>query len=362
MKKLKILYFGIYRSDFGRNKVYITGLRQNGIEITECLDDSSGLKKYWKLWKKYRLLEKDYDFILVGYPGYMIVPFAKLISKKPIIFDALCTLYEGEIISREKYKFNPLMRVWIILIDWVAVKCADLVLVETNAQKEYFIKKFSLYSAADKGKKDKVVRIFTGVDETIFYNDPSIKKRTVFTAVFRGRLLPEAGSEYIVQAAKLLENDHINFLIIGGGLMEGKLESLVKSLKLRNLEWTKEYLSSDELRRRILECHVSIGQVSNHERLARTIPHKAFETLSMSMPYVTSRTACIGEVFTDKENCLLVEQANAKDLAMKIKELKNNPDLASRIAKKGKELYDKQLTPAVLGRDILNALGKNFVI
>lgn len=372
-KKIKICYFGIYRSDFGRNQVYMNGLRQNNVEIIECHDDSSGLKKYWRLWRKHWAIRKSYDYMIVGYPGHMVVPFAKMISRKPVIFDALCTLYEGEVISRGKHKFNFLAKWWINFIDQMAVKFADLILVETNAQREYFLNKFWSKEIPKKTWKkvskrelrkqrekemftNKIVRVFTGADESIFYEDPAIKKHTIFTVLFRGRLLPEAGIKYVVEAAKILEQERINFLIIGGGLMEKELADQIEQVKTTNLEWIKEYLPGDELRERILECHVSLGQMSDHERLSRTIPHKAFETLSMAMPYITARTAPIEEIFTDKKDCLFVEQANAKDLALKIKELKDAPDVAANIAKAGKELYEKKLTPAILAREILNNL------
>ncbi|MCX6715593.1 MAG: hypothetical protein NT077_01085 [Candidatus Taylorbacteria bacterium] len=162
---MKICYFGIYNPEFGRNKVYISGLRQNGHEVIECHDNSSGLIKFWRLWRRHIAVIKagGYDVLVVGYPGHLVVPFAKMLSKKPVIFDALCTLYEGEVISRGKYVCNPFMRVWVRFIDHAAVKTADIIMVETNAQCEYFIKKNTmfllLYSAANSCPKP-VLNIF----------------------------------------------------------------------------------------------------------------------------------------------------------------------------------------------------------
>ena len=157
---MKLCYFGIYDPEFGRNKVYMHGLRQNGVEIIECRDASTGPIKFWRLWRKHRdiIRRGGYDAIVVGYPGHLVVPFAKFLAgKKPVVFDALCTLYEGEVISRGKYKSNPFMKWWINFVDSVAARRADVVLVETNAQKAYFIKRFSIPAG-------KVYRVFTGVD------------------------------------------------------------------------------------------------------------------------------------------------------------------------------------------------------
>ena len=348
---MKICYFGIYNSNFGRNKVYISGLKKNGVEIIECRDNSRGLLKFWRLWKKHRLITKNggYDFMIVGYPGHLIVPFAKLISRKKVIFDALCTLYEGEVISRGKFKFNLFMRLWIRLIDWLAAKSADFILVETNKQKEYFLKRFGL-------ETDKVARVFTGVDEEIFHPIPNIPKRNKFTVVFRGKFLPEAGVRYVIGAAEILKNEGINFLIIGNGYLVGEIGKQLDESKVENIEWIRENLPTERLRNLMLQCHVSLGQFENHVRLNRTIPHKAFESLVMGLPYITGRAEGVQELLADGKDCLMVNLADANDLAAKILLLKNNPELRQNIAENGRRLYENNLTNRILGREILKLL------
>ncbi len=346
---MTIAWFGIYLPKFGRNKVYMAGLRQNGVNIIECRDDSPGPIKFLKLWQKHRKIKNDYDFLVVGYPGHIVTPLARLISNKPVVLDALCTLYEGEVISRGKYKNNPFMRGWVQLIDYLAVKSAHLVLVETEAQRKYFIDRFKI-------KESKVARVFTGVDETVFGYDSSVIKHPIFTAVFRGRLLPEAGVKHVIKAAKFLENEGVNFLVIGGGHLEKEVRSLIADLNPKNLEWISQFLPNDEVRKKILECHVSLGQFEDHDRLKRTIPHKAFEALSMQMPYVTSRTDAVQELFTDKKDVLLVNQADPEDLADKITELKNNPELAKSLVQNGMTLYESTVQSKVLGKRIVDLL------
>ena len=347
---MKICYFGIYDPEFGRNKVYFSGLRDNGHEIIECRDDSRGLLKYFHLARRHRAVLKagGYDTMIVGYPGHVAVPFAKILSKKPVVFDALCTLYEGEVISRGKYRYNPFMRSWISFIDMAAVKTADVILVETNAQKEFFIEKFNL-------PPGKVFRVFTGTDDEV-PAEKSIKKRGTFTAVFRGKFLPEAGLKYIVEAAKALEGRGVDMLIIGSGHVEKEVASLIESLGPSNLEWISDHLSTEELTEKMMSCHVSLGQFEKHERLERTIPHKAFESLARWLPYITGRAGGISELLTDGKDCLMVNCGDSPDLALKILELKNDPGLREALAKNGHELYESRLSPGKLAEDVVNAI------
>jgi glycosyltransferase involved in cell wall biosynthesis len=348
---MKLCYFGIYDPEFGRNAVYISGLRQNGVEIIECRDTSRGLSKFLHLWKKHADILKrgGYDALVVGYPGHLVVPFAKLVSKKPVIFDALATLYEGEVISRGRYQKNPLMKAWINLIDTLAVKFADVILVETNAQKEYFIKRFGVVPG-------KVFRVFTGVDESRVKPDHFIQKREKFTAVFRGKFLPEAGVKYIVRAAKLLEQQGVDILILGNGLLEDEVGGQIDTLKPLNLYWIHKHLDASKLYQKMQECHVSLGQFEKHERLERTIPHKAFESLALGMPYITGRAQGISELLTDGKDCLMTNLADPEDLAAKILQLKNQPEFASRLGANGHELYEGKLSPKQLAKGIMSAI------
>jgi len=337
---LTVCYFGIFNPDFSRNKVYINGLRKRNIKVLICNDDSKGLKKYPKLIKKHWPIRKDYDVMIVGFHGSVIMPLAKIISRKKIIYDAFFSVYEAEVISRGKYK-NYNWRYWYIkFIDNLAVKLADSILVESEAQKEYFINKFKI-------KAEKINFIYTGIDEDqFFYN--KIKKFEKFTVLFRGYLTPEAGVIYILKAAKILEEENIDFLIIGLGFMEKAIKAMISSLNLRNVKLISEYLDLKLMIELMLKSHISLGQFENNERLSRTIPHKAFESLALKLPYITGRAAGIGELLEDGISCLMVNLADPEDLASKIMELKNNQKLAKKITENGYNVYRLKFTSEIL--------------
>ncbi len=348
---MRICYFGIYDPGFGRNKVYLSGLRALGHEVIECRDDSRGLLKYIRLARRHRAILKagGYEAMVVGYPGHIVVPLAKALTKKLVVFDALCSLYEGEVISRGKYRFNPFMRAWVRFIDEAAVKAADVVLVETDAQREFFIKRFKL-------EPGRVFRAFTGADEEAFRPDSLAAKRAAFTAVFRGRFLPEAGVRHVIGAAKILESRGAEVLVIGNGHLGSEVKYLINKSRPANLEWVSGYQPFADLAKRSLECHVALGQFEDHERLERTIPHKAFEALAMGLPYITARARGISEILTDGENCLMVNPADPADLAAKILRLKEDPALAAKLGKNGRALFESRFTAKRLAQDIVRAI------
>jgi len=311
---MRICYFNYTKNIHARDAVYLKGLRENDVEIIECRDSSPGWIKYWHLYRQHRVLRDKYDILMVGYTGHVLVPFARLISRKKIIFNALSSLYEGIVISRGKKGPFYLRAIYSWLIDFVAFHTASLSLIESNGQKEYLAKKFLL-------KKDKLLVAWTGADDSIFYYDPNIKKLQTFTVLFRGGFLPESGIEYAIEAAKILKNENINFRIIGWGMMESKVRTMLNSFDSSRVEWIKEKLPIEKLRGKMQETHLSLGQLSRHPRLERTIPHKAFETIAMRLPYLTARNKAVMELLTEGETCLTCNSADAKGIGESLKQI-----------------------------------------
>ena len=350
----RICYFGIYDPHFSRNKVYRSGLKRLGVQVVECRTTVTGWRKYWHLWRQYRTIRHDYDVMIVGYPGYIIVPFAKLISTfsgKPVVFDALCSFHEAQIISRNAYEGIPLRSLYTRTIDWLANSFADLILVETEAQKSYYITKLSVPA-------DKVSVVYTGVDDETFHPLPSSHKAGKFTVLFRGRLMKEAGVTYILEAARILEKENVHFIIIGFGYGETvhALEKQFQALHLGNTEFIPRQLPIDELKRKMAEAQVSLGQFEKNERVDRTIPHKAFESMALKIPYITGYSQAVSELLQENESCLYVPLADAEALAKSILTLKNDPAKAERLAENAFQLYKTKLTSEKLARTLLEAV------
>ncbi len=346
-----VLYFGIFDPEFSRNKVYIRGLRENGVRVIICTDNTPGLLKYWHLFRKHWALRKKYDVMIVGYPGYIIVPFARLITRKRIIFDALCSFFETEILSRDALHEIPFRKPYARSIDWFATRCADTILVETEAQKKYFEEKLGV-------RQGKCIVVYTGVDDNIFRPDETVKPFERFTALFRGRITHEAGVDVVLRAAKLLENKNINFLIIGYGWNKEKeqFDRALDELMPKNVRHIKKQLQFEELIPLMQKCHVALGQFSDHERLKRTIPHKAFEALAMKLPYITASADGINEILKEDQNFLTVTPNNPEDLAKKILLLHDQPDVRSDLSLEGNSLYKYRFVPQKIVGPLLKSL------
>src|SRR3989344_1592646 len=153
---MKVLYFGIYNPNYSRNRVLIGGLRKNGVEVSECNVRYHSFFSYLKLFWKYLFLKKAFDAMIVGFPGQESMLLARLLTRKPIIFDAFTSHYGGYVLDRGKYGKKSLRAKWYKWLDRKSVKLANMALLDTNAHIDFFVNELGL-------PRDKFRRIFVGI-------------------------------------------------------------------------------------------------------------------------------------------------------------------------------------------------------
>jgi glycosyltransferase involved in cell wall biosynthesis len=341
-----VCYFGSYNSQYSRNRILITGLRENGIKVLECNDRSSGLEKYFRLFLKHRRIKNKYDLMIVGFPSQWVsfdLVLAKIISRKPIIFDAFASIYDSLVLDKQLVRRGSFKARFYWFLDWLNCRLADRILLDTNEQIKFFSKTFKI-------REDKFKRIFVGSDEKIFYPQPD-QFHTKFTVHFHGTCIPLQGIEYIVRAAKLLEKEEIQFNFIGQGREYPRARKIAKELQIKNINFI-DFVPYEKLAEYINQVDVCLGIFGTSPKTQRVIPNKVFEAIAVKKAVITGDTPAIKELLTDQKNCLLCQVGNSQDLAEKILELKNNPALRNRIAENGYLLFKQKLTPKILGAEL----------
>lgn len=348
---MTICYFGMYRPTAPRDKVYLEGLGGLGVNVIECVDSSRGLLKFVCLARKLFALRGRYDVLWVGYLSGITAPVARLVTRKKIVWNILNSQYERVVLNRRMHaRFSP--TAWFFwIVERLSFASSDAVLVETESQKEFLIKTFH-------AKPQKLKVVFTSADPSVFFPDPSVKKRERFTAVFRGMLLPEVGIEHILDAARLLKDEPIDFVLIGWGMLLEKTKRTLGEYRLQNVTLTEVFLEPKALRELMLSCHVMLGQFGDHPHLEHTIQNKTFEALALGLPYLTRDSRSNRELLVSGENCLFVpaDVPQARAIADAILRLRDDAELREKLSCGARATYEARLTPAVLGREVLGIL------
>ena len=351
-KKLTVCYFGTYTPEYSRNRILISGLRENDIEVIECQTVRRGFLKYIDLAIKHWKIRNKYDVMVVGFQGIQAVILAKFLTRKTIIFDAFASIYDSMILDRQNFKAKSFAAKYYWWLDKISMTLADVVLFDTNENINFASKEFRI-------KKEKFRRIFIGADIGIFYPDEKENRSKNFKVLFYGSFLPLQGIDYIVKAAKLLEKEEdIVFEIVGWGPEKIKIMELFNHLKPKNLFFA-DGQKQESLRKKGVEADLCLGIFGETNKTKRVIPNKVYECVAMRKPVVTADTPATRELFEEGE-LMFVKVADHISLANAIMTLKNNRKLADSIAQMGYQKFLKFATPKILGKQLLEIIKDNI--
>ena len=356
---IRVLVAGTFDPEFARNRVLVSLLRREGLEVRVAQHELWGQKRpslvdgpklhlAARALRAYPALLADVvratrpDLILVPYPGYFDMPLIAGVARArriPVLFDTFISLYDTIVQDRGLRSPGSAIGRVARAADRVACRLADLVLVDTPAHADYF-------AAATGVARDRFRVLWLGAQEDVFHPVPGVAP-TPKLVVFHGTFVPLQGLPTIVRAAKLLEPDGVVVRVVGDGQERPTVESLVDELDVRNLELPGR-VPLAQVPAEIASGSLCLGIFGTTEKAARVIPNKLFECLAVGRPVVTGDTPAVRSAFSGEVET--VPPGDADALAARIRLLLAQPDRLADLAREGHARYERDYSEAALGR------------
>src|SRR3990167_6404986 len=330
-----ICYFGSYDSEYARNRIIKKGLKTNGFQIYECNSQGIVFRRYWNLARLFFRYVHKIDYIIVGFPGYFDMPLAFILGKifgKKVFYDIFTSTYETYVLDRKVIDKNSFRAKFYYLVDWIGLKLADFVIVDTFAHGKFYNNTYGL-------NPKKQVLVYVGSDPDYFYPRKMQEETDV---LFYGSYQPLQGAEVIIKAASKLPR--VKFKMIGDGQIRKSVEDTVKSLRLKNVVFVN-WLSLKELAGEISKAKICLGIFGNTHKAKVVIPNKAFDAIASKKTLITSDITAAREVFLNRINVFLVPAANANRLAIAIKQLLKSRGKRNDLEEEAYKLYKKSYEP-----------------
>lgn len=342
----KVYFVTIGEPGYSRSWTYFNQLKsiKKDVEFVKITPP----KIFQEIYKLRKFIPRNAQIVVMSPSQYLVIPIRIIISKN-IIMDAGWSLFEGTVISRKIYGCFFYKVIKTYLIDLSSSYLAKKVLVESELQLKYFKKMFRI-------REEKLEVLYTGVDEKAFDKQTKlIFVKDIFAnnkiVLFRGKFNPEAGLEVLAETSRILEAEPITFWISSPGVPDNIVFS-------KNCLIEKKLISKPEISFLLKNCTLSLGQLANHKRLSRTIPHKAFESAYMSSPYITARSKGILEIFTEGWDVICFDPGNPRDLADKILETIFDKNRLHFISSNMKSTYEKNFSQNLLANKVNEILSK----
>ncbi|MBN2356463.1 glycosyltransferase family 4 protein [candidate division KSB1 bacterium] len=337
----RILFVAGREQSYSRNHIVFKALQQMGYEVTGCFPPDRSFKHYPRLLLRAARLALHCDLILVGFYGQIILPFLRLLTFRPILFDMYITTLDTMVFDRGRAKPGSLKAKLYGLSDWLSYKWSRLVVLETQSHIDWFCRTF-------KADPERFRRIFLAVDDTVIKPLPAQKRTKKFLVHFHGEYAPFHGVRYILQAAHLLRGQDIEFQIIGRGITYEADHRLAQELVLPHVR-LYDPVPYAELARMMAQADLCLGIFGDNDRVLRVTTNKVVEALAMAKPLVTALNEPVQELLTHLESVFLVERANPQALADAILTMKKDAALRAKIAAGGHDVFRKHCTIERIG-------------
>ena len=321
---MRVLFVCGREPEYVRNQIILKALRQHA-EVIELTDTSkSYFIRHLRLLFKILTYRKPYDIVFVGFYGYLLVFLMRLLTRRPIVFDAYLSTYNTLCLDRRVFLPQSLIGRLVLLMDRLACRLATLVVLDTRAHTDYFSKLYHI-------PLEKFRVLYLGYDEELFLPRPAPPEHPI-KVFYYGSFLPLQGIEYIVQAAKLLEHEpDIVFQIAGEGLRFSEIRALAESLDCKNigfLGWVPYHQLPDA----IAQASVCLGgHFADSVKAQNVIATKTYQFLGMARPTIVGDNAANAEIFTHGEHVYMCQVADPRSLAEAILALRASRALREQI-------------------------------
>lgn len=312
-----ILALGYHDRKSPRHRSVCEELEKDGGKVLECHTEMKGfLNKCSDLRKKFRALAPGADTVLVPFPGHFLMPLAWVLTRRPrkkLIFDAFVSLYDTDVGDRRRFSpWRP--RAWMLwAADWLSMHLADEVLIDTETHRRFLIGKFHI-------KPSRIRVIYLEARKDIFYPIRNHKSeiRDRFEIFFYGTVIPLQGIEYILDAARILEeqNAPVHFSMVGSE----KLKRMVEKAGGKNIA-AGAFVPMEKLPDMIRNADLCLGIFGMSGKARRVIPHKVVDAIACGVPVLTADTPAMRERFAGHPLVRLVRPGDGAALAEAILQL-----------------------------------------
>ena len=320
------LFVSINPRDYSRTATILNSNEFSQVKFHQITPKIKSIIKFSK-----QVRQAGIKTIVVASPSHILVPFIHVLTKARIVLDAGWPLSDSNFTRGRNSKFI-ILAFKNRIIDFLAFKMANIVFLESHLQKNKCSDKYSRES-----KKFHVS--YTGVDETKYVNlqiDEDYFKSLMLpignkTIFFRAKINQEAGYEFLGQVSYFLP-ENISLIICTGG-------QHINYEFAKNTIILSTWLSAIQLRTLYLKSDLVLGQLSYHQRLSRTIPHKFYEAAYFGKALVTFENLGLLEL-VDQSEVIFLKSSTPEYFAKSIELLFESP---AELSNYGNYLLQKQI-------------------
>jgi len=230
--------------------------------------------------------------------------------------------------------------------DKITLNLADLILVDTPSNLEWFAETFNV-------SKEKFQVKYIGESTNIFKPLPLKKSTKTFNVLFLLTFRPMHNVAYVLKAAKKLSSKNVNFILVGRGPTKQDSINFVKKENIKNIKFV-DWVGLDRLNYYLANSDVCLGgPFSSSQRSNRVVTSKTFNALASQRAVIVGNTMQNKLFFKNHEDAaVFVDITNPNSLSDAIIDLKKNKAKREKIAKNGYKFFKENFSLEKIGHSL----------
>jgi glycosyltransferase involved in cell wall biosynthesis len=204
----------------------------------------------------------------------------------------------------------------------------------------------------------KVVVIRGGVDTSKFKPCSRRERSGKFTVLYSGAFSVAYDFEQVLQAAKLLQSENIEFILQGSGEVAPLLKKRVKELKLSNVKVIDKVLTREEVAKLLCQADALILPLREFGYPYLGISIKLYEYQAVGKPVLcVARGAPALHVLKTRSG-LISRPGDVVTLARSVLELARNLKKAEEMGINGRTFVQQEASLEKIGAELFNTLAR----
>ena len=362
MAKKRVLWWGRFDPGYSRNRVYISLFEKLGWEVDFF---------FVKLWPRFGDVEAFFRGLQFREkPDLVWVPVARQRDIHaacrwahrrgiPVIFDPMISAWDKKVLEQLKWKADEPRAKKLLAREKKMMAAPDLVCWDTSCHVDFCAEYLDV-------PREKLRVLLTGTDEKVFKpvaEEPMAKPGEPFKVLYHGAYLPLHGTEYIVEAARMTQDEGIEWSFLGWGAYKAETEA--KAVGIKNIKFLDKVPYVDVPK--VIAAHdVVLGVFGTTAKAARVIGNKVYECMACRRPTINEFCTGYPPEAKDCKAIKFVPSGDAKAIADAVRAYRADwADRESYFAA-ARDFFEKHLSMKVIERQLSDILAdvsrKKFVL
>lgn len=350
MAKRRVLWWGRFDPGYSRNRVYISLFRRLGWEVDFF---------FVKVWPRFG----DVEAFLRGLqfrerPDLVWVPVARqrdvLAACRwahrrgiPVVFDPMISAWDKKVLEQRKWKAEEPRAKRLMAKERKMMAAPDIVCWDTSCHVDFCEEYLEV-------PRDRLRVLLTGTDESVFRPQAEVPAAPPpFRVLYHGAYLPLHGTEYIVEAARMTQDEGIQWDFLGWGAYKAETEA--KAAGIRNITFLNK-VPYVEVPKVIASHDVVLGVFGTTAKAARVIGNKVYECMACCRPTINEFCTGYPPEAGDCKAIKFVPPGDAGAIADAVRAYRSDWANRDSYFAAARDFFERHLSMAVIERQLAGIL------